>query len=397
MQNVTNSQMGLNDEAKLAAMDVAAKQLTALHANGINVQATRHARRVYVGALTADVDDAHLTQFFEKIMLATGATKRVDGGCVVSTYINREKLFAFIEFQTVEEASNALGFDGVVYGGQQLRLRRPNDYNIAQASLLGPQQPNPNLNYSAIGINHTPTPMVASTENSTSPYKLFVGGLPNYITENQVKELVCSFGEIKAFNLVFDKDTGLSKGYAFWEFLDPSVSEAAIKGLDGMRLGEKLINVKFANGNPPPIGGYNAAGEDGTSTVAAQQQLGYVANVPLATATALTGGVETTCVRLKGMVSREELADPTEAAEILEDTEEECKGFGSLVKVLMPRPGPHPDLDPIGVGEVMLKFATVECARRAQRSLNGRKFADRLVGAVFVKESVFDERDRGDA
>jgi len=63
----------------------------------------------------------------------------------------------------------------------------------------------------------------------------------------------------------------------------------------------------------------------------------------------------------------------------------------------MPRPGPHPDLDPVGVGEVMLKFATVECARRAQRSLNGRKFADRLVGAVFVKESVFDERDRGDA
>ena len=93
------------------------------------------------------------------------------------------------------------------------------------------------------------------------------------------------------------------------------------------------------------------------------------------------------------MVTRDELLDPTEAREILEDTEEECRGFGSLVRVLMPLPLPLPagesegQSDPPGVGEVLLHFADVASARMAQRSLNRRKFADRLVAAVFVSEA----------
>jgi hypothetical protein len=64
-----------------------------------------------------------------------------------------------------------------------------------------------------------------STENSNSPFKLFIGGLPGYLTNDQMRELAASFGEIKAFNLVHDKDTGLSRGYGFFEYADPSVTE----------------------------------------------------------------------------------------------------------------------------------------------------------------------------
>jgi len=35
-----------------------------------------------------------------------------------------------------------------------------------------------------------------------------------------VKELLTSFGQLKAFNLVKDAATGLSKGYAFCEYAD---------------------------------------------------------------------------------------------------------------------------------------------------------------------------------
>ena len=38
--------------------------------------------------------------------------------CVLSVYINREKQFAFIEFRTAEEASNAMALDGVVMGAR---------------------------------------------------------------------------------------------------------------------------------------------------------------------------------------------------------------------------------------------------------------------------------------
>lgn len=41
----------------------------------------------------------------------------------------------------------------------------------------------------------------------------------------QVKELLTSFGPLKAFNLVKDSATGLSKGYAFCEYVDVNLND----------------------------------------------------------------------------------------------------------------------------------------------------------------------------
>ena len=40
-------------------------------------------------------------------------------------------------------------------------------------------------------------PGVVSTVVPDSPNKLFIGGLPNYLNEDQVKELLTSFGALK--------------------------------------------------------------------------------------------------------------------------------------------------------------------------------------------------------
>ncbi len=42
--------------------------------------------------------------------------------------------------------------------------------------------------------------------------RVFVGGLPYYLTEEQCRELLGSFGAIKSFDLVKDRETGNSKG-----------------------------------------------------------------------------------------------------------------------------------------------------------------------------------------
>ena len=66
-----------------------------------------------------------------------------------------------------------------------------------------------------------------------------MGGLPNYLNEDQVKELLTSFGQLRAFNLVKDSATGLSKGYAFCEYVDVSITDQAIAGKDDLTLFEK--------------------------------------------------------------------------------------------------------------------------------------------------------------
>lgn len=44
----------------------------------------------------------------------------------------------------------------------------------------------------------------------------------------QVKELLMSFGQLRAFNLVKDSSTGLSKGYAFAEYVDISMTDQVL-------------------------------------------------------------------------------------------------------------------------------------------------------------------------
>lgn len=52
----------------------------------------------------------------------------------------------------VEETSNAMALDGIMFEGVSVRVRRPNDYNPAAAAALGPSVPNPALNLAAIGL-----------------------------------------------------------------------------------------------------------------------------------------------------------------------------------------------------------------------------------------------------
>jgi splicing factor U2AF subunit len=99
------------------------------------------------------------------------------GDAVVNVYINHEKKFAFVEMRTVEEASNAMALDGIIFEvkltgvnfaellsiddsirfiaviqGVSVRVRRPTDYNPSVAATLGPSQPSPHLNLAAVGL-----------------------------------------------------------------------------------------------------------------------------------------------------------------------------------------------------------------------------------------------------
>lgn len=87
-----------------------------------------------------------------------------------------------------------MAFDGIIFQGGPLKIRRPKDY-------AGPDPV-------GLGVH---VPGVVSTNVPDSANKIFVGGLPTYLNDEQVMELLKSFGELKAFNLVKDTANGTSK------------------------------------------------------------------------------------------------------------------------------------------------------------------------------------------
>jgi len=143
--------------------------------------------------------------------------------------------------RSVEEASNAMALDGIMFEGAPVKVRRPTDYNPSLAAALGPSQPNPNLNLAAVGL----TP--GSAGGLEGPDRIFVGGLPYYFTEAQVRELLESFGPLRGFDLVKDRETGNSKGYAFCVYQNLNVTDIACAALNGIKMGDKTLTVRRAN------------------------------------------------------------------------------------------------------------------------------------------------------
>ena len=97
---------------------------------------------------------------------------------------------------------------------------------------------------------------VVSTVVEDTPNKIFMGNVPNYLTEEQVKELAATFGELKSFNLVKDGTTGMSKGYCFFEYVDASVTDRAIAGLNGTKLGDKTLLAQRASLGSKHVGAF---------------------------------------------------------------------------------------------------------------------------------------------
>ncbi|KAK9824357.1 hypothetical protein WJX72_009674 [[Myrmecia] bisecta] len=337
-------------------------------------QATRHARRVYVGGLPPTGNEQNIATFFSNALAAVGGTTAGPGPCVVNVYINYEKKFAFVEFRTVEETSNAMALDGIMFEGVSVRVRRPNDYNPAMASALGPSVPNPALNLAAIGL----TPGgggggLGGVQMLDAAERVFVGGLPYYLSEEQCRELLGSFGAIKSFDLVKDRETGNSKGYGFVVYGDPNVTDIACAGLNGMRMGERTLTVRRATESKPP---------DGAGTTAASGMMyGGAAAAPPANASRI--------VKLEEAVTPDELANDEEYQEIMEDMRDECSKYGQVNRIVIPRPAPPGQPPPLGVGKVIIEFQEPGPAMQARNAMHGRKFGGRTVIATFLTEEQY--------
>jgi len=323
-----------------------------------------NAYKVYCGFsnLTIAPNEEELRQFFNVTMVAAQGANRKPGDSVIGVYVSPERRYAFISFRSREEAIQALDLDGINFRGQRLRLGVATH---AQGS--GTSRTTPFVRPAGIKHLNIERLGIMSTQVHDGPNKLYIGSLPNALSSDQVQELLSTYGHLKAFYLFTEPTTGQSKGYAFAEYRDPSVTKSAIHGLDGLQVGDRRITVRVAD-----------SGISSNTPTSVMRQLG------LERKTAIPPS-EIVC--FLQMVTEADLKDTGEYNGICEDVREEAGKFGKVINIIIPRPEAGQRVP--GIGKVFVEMDSVESARKIKQGLEGRQFLGRTVLATFFDKGKF--------
>ena len=75
--------------------------------------------------------------------------------------------------------------------------------------------------------------------------KLYVGNFPYSVDEQKLGEMFSAFGQVSEINLIKDRDTGRSKGFAFITFSTQQAAESALS-LNGKDVDGRSIKVNMA-------------------------------------------------------------------------------------------------------------------------------------------------------
>ncbi|KAJ9541708.1 hypothetical protein OSB04_028214 [Centaurea solstitialis] len=142
---------------------------------------------------------------------------------LVEVLYNREtgksRGFAFVTMSSIEDCKAVIeNLDGREYGGRTLRV------NFSD-------KPKPK------------EPLYPETE-----YKLFVGNLSWSVTSESLTEMFNSHGNVVGARVLYDGETGRSRGYGFVSYSTKSEMETALKVLDGAELEGRSMRVSLAEG-----------------------------------------------------------------------------------------------------------------------------------------------------
>ncbi len=92
---------------------------------------------------------------------------------------------------------------------------------------------------------------------------IYVGNLAFGATNDDLRSAFEEFGQVTSVNVIMDRETGRSRGFAFVEMADKDQAEQAIEKLNGAEIAGRNVTVNEARPREQRSGGGGGGGRRG--------------------------------------------------------------------------------------------------------------------------------------
>ncbi|CAA7395892.1 unnamed protein product [Spirodela intermedia] len=174
--------------------------------------------KLFVGNLPYDMDSEKLAHLFEEAGIVEVAE------VIYNRETDRSRGFGFVTMSTVEEAEKA--------------VEKFNRYSI-EGRLLTVNKAAPR------GSRPERTPRQYEPR-----FRIYVGNIPWDVDDSRLEQVFSEYGKVIDSRVVYDRESGRSRGFAFVTMSAQQEMDDAIAGLDGQNLGGRTIRVNAAEEKP---------------------------------------------------------------------------------------------------------------------------------------------------
>ncbi|NP_001365171.1 31 kDa ribonucleoprotein, chloroplastic-like [Physcomitrium patens] len=187
--------------------------------------------KLYIGNLPWQCDSAQLAGICQEF----GSVELVE--VIYDQESGRSRGFAFVTMATQEDAENVIErLDGHDVGGRPLKVSFP------QSKQNRPSFPR--------GEGYQRSERAPRPAARDDPNKVFVGNLSWGVDNGALQELFSDYGKVVDARVVYDRESGRSRGFGFVTYSDVSEVDAAIDSLDGAEFDGRELRVNLAGNKP---------------------------------------------------------------------------------------------------------------------------------------------------
>ncbi|CAG0916027.1 unnamed protein product [Notodromas monacha] len=156
-------------------------------------------RKLFIGGLSWETGEQDIRDFFSSYGNVESVNLKTDSNT------GRSRGFAFVVFSNTESVESVLKEEDLIIGNKKVEAKRA----------------------------------------KARPGKIFVGGIPHEVSDDEIKQLFASYGTISLVETPYDKVRSQRKGFCFITYENEASMKAVLNGAKPM-LGGREVDVKKA-------------------------------------------------------------------------------------------------------------------------------------------------------